>query len=82
MMSAYARSRESARDGREAGRLSLGWVILAALLCGGGLFATLYAVILMAGGLVAWAWWLGVIPLVLGFAMLLNPRSGPESAGE
>jgi predicted cobalt transporter CbtA len=70
----------SADEGGVAERnsLSIPWVVAAALLCGIGLFLVLNAVILLAGGLMSWLWWIGILPAVVGFTMLLNPRAGSQ----
>lgn len=58
--------------------LSIPWVVCAAILCGAGLFLVFNALILLAGGLTNWIWWIGVVPATLGFLMLLNPRAGSQ----
>jgi len=60
--------------------LSVPWVIGAAVLCGVGLFLVLNALILLAGGLTNWLYWIGVVPMTLGFFMLLNPRAGSQGS--
>ena len=62
----------------ERSALSVLWVVCAAIMCGVGLFFVTGAVIRFAGGIVDWTWWAGLIPLVLGFFMLMSPRAGPQ----
>lgn len=58
--------------------LSIAWVVVAALLCGIGMFLVTGALIRLAGGLVDWSWWIGIMPATSGFLMLLNPRAGSQ----
>jgi hypothetical protein len=62
----------------EKSAISVPWVICAAILCGVGLFFVTGAVVRFAGGLVDWSWWLGILPLVTGFFMLMSPRAGSQ----
>ncbi len=77
-MTGYARPHPTPSGEESRASPSITWIVAAALLCGVGLFTVLYAVIQIAGGLVDWVWWIGAMPLVLGFFMLLNPRAGPQ----
>ena len=78
VMSEFAKA--SGASVEEKNTLSIPWVIVAALLCGVGMFLVTGAVIRLAGGLVNWSWWVGIVPAVLGFLMLLNPRAGSQGA--
>ncbi|MCI4353422.1 MAG: hypothetical protein L3K14_08620 [Thermoplasmata archaeon] len=71
-------ARADGADSAEKVSLSIPWIVGAAVLCGVGLFLVLNAVIELAGGLTNWLWWVGILPLTLGFLMLLNPRAGPQ----
>ena len=75
---------EVARAGEEHGErentLSIPWVVVAALLCGIGIFLVTGAVIRLAGGITDWTWWIGIIPTVIGFRMLMSPRAGSQGA--
>jgi predicted cobalt transporter CbtA len=62
----------------EQNTLSIPWVVAAALLCGIGVFLVTGALIRLAGGLDDWAWWIGIVPAVAGFFMLMNPRAGSQ----
>ena len=46
----------------ERNTLSVLWVITAAILCGIGMFLVTGALIRLAGGLVNWVWWIGILP--------------------
>ena len=58
--------------------LSIPWVTCAAILCGVGVFLVTGALVRLAGGLMDWAWWIGIVPAVLGFLMLMSPRAGSQ----
>lgn len=75
-MSEYVRAPEEAAEAHNT--LSVPWVILAAILCGVGIFLVTGALIRLAGGLVDWAWWIGILPAAVGFLMLMNPRAGSQ----
>jgi hypothetical protein len=75
-VSEFAKAGEGPSE--EHNTLSIPWVILAALLCGVGMFLVTGALIRLAGGLTDWAWWIGVIPATLGFLMLIHPRAGSQ----
>ena len=75
-MSEYAKAGEDAEEAHNT--LSIPWVVLAAILCGVGLFLVTGAVIRLAGGLVNWAWWIGILPATVGFLMLMSPRAGSQ----
>jgi uncharacterized membrane protein HdeD (DUF308 family) len=77
-MSEYAPSRTEEPSDHRADSLSVLYVIGAALLCGVGLFITLFGVILWSGGYSDWVYWLGVLPLLAGFWMLMRPRAGDQ----
>ncbi|MFZ0830911.1 MAG: hypothetical protein WCB18_08595 [Thermoplasmata archaeon] len=62
----------------ERNTLSVLWVITAAILCGIGMFLVTGALIRLAGGLVNWVWWIGILPATVGFLMLLHPRAGSQ----
>lgn len=62
----------------EKNTLSIPWVVAAAILCGVGIFLVSGAVIRLAGGSTDWTWWIGVVPTVIGFMMLMSPRAGSQ----
>jgi hypothetical protein len=75
-MSDYAPSHGSADE--VAGKLATataGWIILASLLCGAGLF-------LLAYFITFFAWWSfsGVLMVLAGAAIFFKTWTGPESA--
>jgi hypothetical protein len=61
---------------KETDRISIPWVVCAAILCGVGVFFMTGALVRFAGGVVDTTWWLGIVPAVLGFMMLTNRRAG------
>lgn len=73
---------EYAKPGKESAEehntLSIPWVVLAAILCGVGIFLVTGALIRLAGGLVNWVWWIGILPAAVGFLMLMSPRAGSQ----
>lgn len=75
-MSEFAKA--GAETQEERNTLSIPWVILAAILCGVGVFLVTGALVRLAGGLVDWAWWIGVLPATVGFFMLMSPRAGSQ----
>ncbi len=76
VVSEFVKHDSSAAEERNT--LSIPWVVCAAILCGVGVFLVTGAVIRFAGGLDDWSWWIGVLPTVLGFLMLVNPRAGSQ----
>jgi hypothetical protein len=66
---------------QEKNTLSIPWVVCAAILCGVGVFLVTGALIRFAGGVDDTIWWIGILPTVVGFLMLANPRAGPQRAG-
>jgi predicted cobalt transporter CbtA len=75
-VSGFAEAGDEAPEERNT--LSIPWVITAAILCGIGIFLVTGALIRLAGGLTNWSWWIGVLPAVVGFMMLMNPRAGSQ----
>jgi hypothetical protein len=75
-VSEYAEPKSGTSE--EKNTLSIPWVLCAAILCGVGVFLVTGALIRFAGGLDDWSWWIGIVPAVLGFLMLANPRAGSQ----
>lgn len=76
IVSEYAAASEDSGD--VPNTLSIPWVVLAAILCGVGIFLVTGALIRLAGGLVNWIWWIGILPAAIGFLMLMSPRAGSQ----
>lgn len=75
-MSDYASSHRSHEPTtRKTSASAVGWIVLAALLCGSGLFLLAYFIAFLT-------WWAfsGVLLVILGFLVLLRTWTGPESA--
>jgi hypothetical protein len=74
-MSAYGATRASPAHGHERSPISVGWVILAAVLIGGGLF-------LIAYFFLTWnlLYFVGIAPCVAGGLMLFDRRAGHDAA--
>lgn len=75
-MAEYAPSRLAPRGGEHrTSRGTVGWIVLAALLCGVGIF-------LMIFWLVTFYWWAfgGVALIFVGFLLFVRTWTGPESA--
>ncbi len=62
-------------DPSAARTISIPWVVLAALLCGLGLFTVAYW--LLTGN---WLYFAGLLALIAGALMLFHPRSGLDHA--
>ena len=60
---------------RKSSASTVGWIVLAALLCGAGLFLLSYFIAFFA-------WWAfsGIVLVVLGFLTFLRTWTGPESS--
>ena len=73
-MSAYG-STPKIHRAEDPGRISIPFVIAAALLIGAGLFSAMY-------WLVTFNWWYfaGFAPLLAGALMLFDPRAGASAA--
>ncbi|MCI4318288.1 MAG: hypothetical protein L3J96_07090 [Thermoplasmata archaeon] len=66
-------SHHSASSGSAPETVSIPFLLAAALLIGGGLFAI--ATWFVTG---QWIWFVGILPVVLGGFMLFSPRTGPD----
>jgi hypothetical protein len=55
--------------------ISVGWVVLASLLCGAGIFLVWYWLFTFN-----WAFFPGFILVIVGAIMFLNPRAGLDHA--
>jgi hypothetical protein len=73
-VSEFAEPKDATREDENS--LSIPWVVLAAILCGVGVFLITGAVVRFAGGVVDTSWWLGIIQTTGGFFMLTNRRAG------
>ncbi|HTT72958.1 MAG TPA: hypothetical protein VMG99_02235 [Thermoplasmata archaeon] len=55
--------------------ISIPWVVLSAVLCGGGLFMVSYWLLTQQ-----WVWFSGVAVVIVGALMFLSPRMGWDHA--
>jgi len=74
-MSGYGGAHSAPPHGHVRSPISVLWVVLSALLIGGGLFLLAYWLVTFN-----WLFFSGIAPCVLGGLMLFSPRAGLDSA--
>jgi len=66
---------EGKRSESEAGSLSIPFLVLAAVLCGAGIFGMAYWLVTQN-----WLYFASVIPVIVGALMLFTRGTGPDHA--